>query len=152
MNFQTVELPQKASYNAPDGSEIRLLWDMNGGGLSHCTLPPKRTSFAVTHKTIEEIWYFVQGHGQVWRKLGDQESEVDVEQGICLTIPSKTHFQFRNIGSEPLCFIIAPCRPGRVRKRGSQSRITGRRNDHTLSGDGVELLQYGALRRGVQEG
>ncbi|SRR6266849_8694357 len=111
MNFQTLELPKEANYIAPDGSEIRLLLDMNGGGLSHCTLPPERTSLAVMHKTIEEIWYFIQGRGQVWRKLGDQENEVDTQPGICLTIPPQTHFQFRNTGSEPLCFIIATMPP-----------------------------------------
>jgi len=60
---------------------------------------------------IEEIWYFVQGRGQVWRKQGDHEEVVDVFPGVCLTIPPQTHFQFRNAGEEPLGFIIVTMPP-----------------------------------------
>jgi mannose-6-phosphate isomerase-like protein (cupin superfamily) len=111
INFELKKLPEKPNYQAPDGSEIRLLPNVKGGGLCHCTLPPKRTSLAMVHKTVEEIWYFIQGQGQVWRKLEEQESEVDVQPGICLTIPAGAHFQFRNVGEEPLCFLIATMPP-----------------------------------------
>jgi len=39
MNFDTTKLSIEPSYLAPDGSEIRLLPNVRGGGLSHCTLP-----------------------------------------------------------------------------------------------------------------
>ena len=86
---------------------------MNRGGLAHCTLPPHGISLAVEHRTIEEIWYFIQGHGQVWRKHEDQEEVVDVGPGTCVTIPTGTHFQFSNTGKDPLCFIIATIPPWR---------------------------------------
>jgi mannose-6-phosphate isomerase-like protein (cupin superfamily) len=111
MKLETKQLPSKLDYPAPDGSEIRLLLSMTGGGLCHCTMSPCGTSIAVTHKTVEEIWYFIQGLGQVWRKLRDQEQELDVHPGVCLTIPVGTHFQFRNTCQEPLCFIIATMPP-----------------------------------------
>ena len=104
-------LPEKADEIAPDGSEIRLLPRLNGGGLCHCTLPSKGTSLAVAHKTVEEIWYFLQGKGQVWRKLQEHEEVIDVCPGIGITIPVGTHFQFRNLSEEPLCFIIATVPP-----------------------------------------
>ena len=72
MEFETKQLPQNFDHLAPDGSEIRLLADMKGGGLVHCTLPPHGTSLAFSHKTAEEIWYFIQGQGEVWRKEGDR--------------------------------------------------------------------------------
>ena len=109
--FETKHLPGGYDELAPDKSEIRLLPNMKGGGLAHCTLPPHSISLAVKHKTVEEIWYFIQGHGQVWRKQGDREEIVDVGPGICLTIPPGTHFQFRNTEKEPLCFIIATMPP-----------------------------------------
>ena len=84
---------------------------MKGGGLAHCTLPPHGISLAVKHKTIGEIWYFIKGRGQVWRKQGDREEVVDVGPGTYLTIPTGTHFQFRNTGKDPLCFIIATMPP-----------------------------------------
>ncbi|MCX9012793.1 MAG: cupin domain-containing protein [Candidatus Methanoperedens sp.] len=109
--FETKQLPEKYDYLAPDGSEIRLLPEMKGDGLSHCTLPRGGISQAVTHKTVEDIWYFIKGKGKVWRKQGGREKVVDVGPGICLTIPTGTHFQFRNTGQEPLRFIIATMPP-----------------------------------------
>jgi quercetin dioxygenase-like cupin family protein len=70
MEFETKRLPEKADYLAPDGSEIRLLPTMNGGGLAHCTLPPGGVSKPVYHRTVEEIWYCIKGDGEVWRKQG----------------------------------------------------------------------------------
>ena len=109
--FETKQLQAKLDYKALDGSEIRLLPDVNGGGLSHCTLPLKAVSRAVCHKTVEEIWYFIDGRGEVWRKLGDQEETVEATRGTSLTIPVGTHFQFRNTGDVPLRFIIATMPP-----------------------------------------
>lgn len=107
----TQNLSENYDYLAPDQSEIRLLPDVNGGGLAHCTLPAGGVSLAVVHKTVEEIWYFLSGQGQVWRKQDTQEEVVDVSTGVCLTIPVGTRFQFRNTGSEPLCFLIATMPP-----------------------------------------
>ena len=96
---------------APDGSQIRPLPEVSRGGLSHCTLPPGAVSMAVRHATIEEIWYFIAGSGQVWRRREAFEECVDVEPGTCLAIPTGTHFQFRNSGHEPLEFVIATMPP-----------------------------------------
>jgi mannose-6-phosphate isomerase-like protein (cupin superfamily) len=63
------------------------------------------------HQTIGEIWYCIQGQGEVWLKQGDQERQEAVYPGICFTIPEGVHFQVRNIGSEPLCFIITTMPP-----------------------------------------
>jgi mannose-6-phosphate isomerase-like protein (cupin superfamily) len=132
--LETGRLPDKYDHLAPDTSEIRILAYMKdgemhlppedhgarvpllmkGGLLGHCTFLPRKTSFAVMHQTVQEIWYFVQGKGQVWRKQGDtEETVVDVEPGTTLTIPTKAHFQFRNVGGddEPLCFLIQTIPP-----------------------------------------
>ena len=108
--MQMQQLPE-AYELAPDQSQIRPLLSTQRGSVAHCTLPPRGISLAVRHKTIEEIWYFLQGQGQVWRKQGDREDIVEVGPGICLTIPTGTHFQFRNTGEEPLCFLIATMPP-----------------------------------------
>jgi mannose-6-phosphate isomerase-like protein (cupin superfamily) len=117
--MKTKTLPSERSYPAPDGSEIRLLLDLEGnkGGLAHCVLPAGGVSVPQRHKTVGEIWYFVQGLGQVWRKSAGEEQEgrvVDVAPGQCLTIEPGEHFQFRNTGAEPLTLIIAtiPSWPG----------------------------------------
>lgn len=103
--FSTKRLPVAPDAVAPDGSDVRILLGLDGGGVAHFELPPGETSVAVAHRTVEEIWYFLAGQGQVWRKLGDQEEVVDVRPGLSLTIPTGTHFQFCNVGDEPLQFI-----------------------------------------------
>ncbi len=73
--------------------------------MAHFELAPGKTSKAVTHRTIEEIWYFVSGRGQMWRKLDIQDAVIDVYPGVSLTIPLGTHFQFRSFGYEPLAAV-----------------------------------------------
>jgi mannose-6-phosphate isomerase-like protein (cupin superfamily) len=69
--LSTRPIPAVVDHRAPDGSLIRALLALRGGGLAHCTLPPGGVSSAVVHKTVEEIWYCLSGLGQVWRKLGE---------------------------------------------------------------------------------
>lgn len=104
-------LSKKYDYLAPDGSEIRLLLGLQGGGLCHCTLPEGKVSSAVYHKTVEEIWYFLSGEGEVWRRQGDKEKTVSVRTGKSVSIPVGTAFQFRNTGKGPLCFMIVTMPP-----------------------------------------
>jgi mannose-6-phosphate isomerase-like protein (cupin superfamily) len=69
-------------------------------------LAPGETSVAVHHRTVEEIWYFLKGHGEMWRQAGNGEpSVVIVEPGVCISLPLGTHFQFRSDGSEALTAI-----------------------------------------------
>ncbi len=108
--FKTKHLQDEFEF-APDGSEIRPLIELGGSSFAHCTLQPRRTSFAVSHRTIDEIWYFIGGEGEVWRRQGGREEVVEVGAGACLTIPQGTHFQFRNTGGEPLRFLIVTMPP-----------------------------------------
>ena len=104
--MQTKQLPEGFDTLAPDGSEIRILVSLAGASMAHCSLPPGRTSLAVAHRTVEEVWYFLRGRGEVWRKLGEREETVEVSSGSSLTIPLGTHFQFRNTGATPLKFVL----------------------------------------------
>ena len=109
--MDTIPLASELTVLAPDGSEIRELVAVSGGSMVHCTLPSGATSAAVTHRTVEEVWYILQGRGQVWRKSESAESVVDVYPGVSLNITVGTHFQFRNTGDEPLCIIIVTIPP-----------------------------------------
>lgn len=104
-DFATKPLPKDPDAIAPDGSEVRLLLELARGGVAHFELGPGQTSKAVVHQTVEEIWYFLSGRGQMWRQQSDQASVVDVDAGVCLTIPLGTQFQFRSFGEEPLAAI-----------------------------------------------
>ena len=133
MTMQTKHLPEAHDALAPDGSEIRVLAATASGSMAHCSLPPGQTSVAVAHRTVEEVWYFLAGQGQVWRKLGEREEVVDVSLGTSLAIPLGTHFQFRNTGDAPLEFVLAtiPPWPG----DGEAYRVPGRwpTDDRSLS-------------------
>ncbi len=96
---------------APDGSEIRLLHSLSGVSVVHCRLPAGAVTVPVRHRTVEEVWFFLAGAGQVWRKQGEREQVLDVAPGQSLTIPLGTDFQFRNTGDVPLEFIIATTPP-----------------------------------------
>ena len=102
MKFETKSLPDAADITAPDGSNVRLLLSLRGGSMAHFELAPLGVSRAVAHKSVEEIWYFLDGEGEMWRKLDGYEEIVDVSQGVCITIPVGTHFQFRSLGKSSL--------------------------------------------------
>jgi mannose-6-phosphate isomerase-like protein (cupin superfamily) len=123
MSFGTTRLPVSPDAVAPDGSDVRVLLGLRGGGLAHFELAPGQTSIAVTHRTVDEIWFFLAGRGEMWRKLGGHEAVVPVAPGVCLTIPLGTHFQFRSSGDEPLAAIgvTMPPWPG----EGEASEVPG---------------------------
>jgi mannose-6-phosphate isomerase-like protein (cupin superfamily) len=101
--MQTQRLPAEPDAIAPDGSEVRILVRLDGGSLAHFSLAPGRVSRAVRHRTVEELWYFVGGRGEMWRRTAaGHESVVAVEAGVSLDIPLGTSFQFRSTGAEPL--------------------------------------------------
>ena len=113
-SFHTTRLPAAPDVIAPDGSDVRILLALPRGSMAHFELAAGRTSAPVAHRTVEEIWYFLRGRGEMWRKLHGQEEIVAVAPGVCLTIPVGTHFQFRSLGPEPLAAlgITMPPWPG----------------------------------------
>lgn len=109
--FATKRLPAVRDVVAPDGSDVRVLLSLRGGSMAHFALAPGQTSRAVTHRTVEEIWFFLSGRGEMWRQQGEHEEIVSVEPGVCLTIPLGTRFQFRSLGEEPLTAVAVTMPP-----------------------------------------
>ena len=109
--FDTKRLPVVRDAVAPDQSDVRILLGLAGGGMAHFELAPGATSVAVAHRTVEEIWFFLRGRGEMWRKQGEREEVVPVDAGVCLTIPLGTHFQFRSFGHEPLAALAVTMPP-----------------------------------------
>ena len=100
--FETKQLSHDRDVVAPDGSDVRILLGLKGGGMAHFELVPGKTSRAVTHRTVEEIWFFIAGQGEMWRQQEGVAETVEVYPGVCLSIPLGTHFQFRCTGQDPL--------------------------------------------------
>ena len=64
----------------------------------------------VRHRTVEEVWYFLTGTGEVWI-FGKTRR---VTEGSTVVIPTGVPFQFRTLGDEPLRFLCftSPPWPG----------------------------------------
>lgn len=104
---------------APDGSEIRLLIGTRElatrASLCEVTLSAGQVSRPIWHRRVEEIWYVLEGQGEVWRcPSGINEGDVAtvaVGPGDALTIPTGWRFQFRASTDAPLrflCFTTPP--------------------------------------------
>jgi mannose-6-phosphate isomerase-like protein (cupin superfamily) len=93
----TRTLENAPEVTAPDGSTVRPLCQITGlGSFAHFQLEAGETSTAVSHRTVQEIWYVVGGAGCIWRQQeGDEPTTVELASGVCLTIPVGTTFLFR---------------------------------------------------------
>jgi mannose-6-phosphate isomerase-like protein (cupin superfamily) len=109
--FETKQLGLNYDVIAPDGSEIRLLPELTGGSMAHCQLPVGAVTKAVSHRTVEELWYVLEGRGEIWRKQGSKEEITRLKAGVSISIPQGTIFQFRNIGDLPLQIILVTMPP-----------------------------------------
>ncbi len=110
-DFESRKLPAAPDVAAPDGSDVRILLGLTGGGMAHFELAPGAVAKAVTHRTVEEIWYIVAGQGEMWRAQDGREEVTALEPGLCLTIPLGTRFQFRATGDEPLAAVAITMPP-----------------------------------------
>lgn len=109
--YDTTRLPVNRTTVAPDGCDVRVLLALPRGSMAHFSLAPGTTSAAVTHRTVEEIWFFLSGRGEMWRTQAGREEITRVEPGACLTIPLGTHFQLRALGAEPLAAVAVTMPP-----------------------------------------
>ena len=93
---------------APDGSDIHFrVVDAERASLVEVVLGPGHTSRPVRHRTVEEIWYFLSGSGEVWVQSpdGTMEETRTVAPGEVVVIPTGSAFQFRAAGAEELRFL-----------------------------------------------
>ena len=90
---------------------MRPLLSLSGGSMAHFQLAAGKTSIAVAHRSVEEIWFVTGGRGEMWRKQADAEEVIALAPGVCLTIPLGTAFQFRSSGPEPLRIVAITMPP-----------------------------------------
>ena len=102
MNKITRTLPEAYDVLAPDGSEVRILVSALRGSMAHFTLQPGQVSKAVAHHSVEEVWYVLEGEGEMWRKSQHDETITPLHAGVSLVIAVGTHFQFRCTSKAPL--------------------------------------------------
>ena len=78
-------------------------------------LPAGQVSRPVRHRQVEEVWYILEGHGQVWRCPPGTEpgsvSPSSVRQGDALVIPTAWSFQFSAAPDAALRFLCVTIPP-----------------------------------------
>ena len=101
----------------------------------HSTVKPGQINQATVHKTVDEIWFVLEGRGEIWRRQDGVEQLVELVAGMAIDIPAGTAFQYRNTGEHPLKFICVtmPPWPGA---------------DEAVYVDGIWTATIGASRRG----
>jgi mannose-6-phosphate isomerase-like protein (cupin superfamily) len=109
--FRTTALSERASEPAPDGSDVRPLLRTARGSMIHFELAAGRTSAAVRHRTVDEIWYVLHGRGELWRRDRGGEELVALAPGVCVTLPAGTEFQFRSVGDDALAVVAVTMPP-----------------------------------------
>jgi mannose-6-phosphate isomerase-like protein (cupin superfamily) len=104
---------------APDGSEIRLLVTAAHGAtrasLCEVRLGPGAVSRPISHRSVEEIWYVLEGQGKIWcSPLDARAAPVELTPGDCVVIPRGWQFQFSAGPSGELRFLCytSPPWPG----------------------------------------
>jgi mannose-6-phosphate isomerase-like protein (cupin superfamily) len=95
VDFADRRLPADPDVIAPDGSEVRILASVAGGSSAEFRLGPGEVSIAMRHRSVDEIWFVLEGSGELWRRGDADESVVALDPGVSLTIPCGTQFQFR---------------------------------------------------------
>ncbi|HYN62362.1 MAG TPA: hypothetical protein VET87_22905, partial [Rubrivivax sp.] len=62
-SFGTLPLVQAVMTVAPDGARVHVLLGLRGGTMAVFELAPGQVSAAVTHRSVEELWFVISGHG-----------------------------------------------------------------------------------------
>lgn len=100
--YDTARVEEAREEYAPDGSRVRPLLSLEAGSMAQFQLDPGQVSRAVRHRSVAEIWLVLSGRGLMWRQQDDQQGIVQLEPGVCVSVPVGTAFQFRCEGSEQL--------------------------------------------------
>jgi len=103
--MKTTSFPEQPDAKSPAGALIRYLMDSKTGNMIHSTVPPFQINKATIHKTVNEFWYILEGHGEIWRDDGIESCVTNLVPGISIDIPTGTAFQYRNVSEKNLTFI-----------------------------------------------
>ncbi len=93
--FQTISIGAAGSETAPDGSNVRPLLRFPTGSMARFEFSSGQVSHAVRHPDLDELWYVIDGCGELWRQQGGASSIESLGPGTCISIPRNTEFQCR---------------------------------------------------------
>ena len=109
--MRIVNLRTAAVLNTPHGSEIRPLVDRTTSEITQCSLaeealPPGRAVTPHFHRETEEIYYVLEGRGEM--TVGDETSPVG--PGDAVYIPRGARHTLMNTGEVPMRIVLV-CGP-----------------------------------------
>jgi mannose-6-phosphate isomerase-like protein (cupin superfamily) len=109
--MKTIVVPEKPDARSPAGAEVRLLAGGPSGNMMHGTVPPNQINRATVHATVSELWFVLEGHGEIWRDNGLTSEVTALVPGTSIDIPVGTAFQYRNVSDRDLKFICVTMPP-----------------------------------------
>jgi mannose-6-phosphate isomerase-like protein (cupin superfamily) len=109
--MKTKLLPDEPDAKSPAGADIRFMMASQTGNMIHSTVPPRQVNRATVHTTVNEFWYVLEGHGEIWRDDRTGSGITALVPGTAIDIPVGTSFQYRNVGDEDLKFICVSMPP-----------------------------------------
>ena len=109
--MRTTLLTENPDAKSPAGADIRFLMDSETGNMIHSTVPPQQINKATIHATVNEFWYVLEGHGEIWRDNGEESHVTTLVPGTSINIPAGTAFQYRNVSDVDLKFICITMPP-----------------------------------------
>ena len=110
MDPDTVTLPQEPDVTAPDGMEVRVLVRTERGSMAHFLLAAGETAVAVRHREVEEVWFTLSGHGEMWRD-GRADAVTPLGPGVAIRILPGIAFQLRSLGPGPFAAVAVTMPP-----------------------------------------
>ena len=96
---------------APDGLEVRLLMELEGASMASVTVPPHGVGKAAMHRTVDEMWHFISGEGEIWLADAERADVISARPGTSVSLPLGTRFQARNLGAQPLTAVVVTVPP-----------------------------------------
>ena len=96
--MKTTILPEHPDAKSPAGADIRFVMACEAGNMIHSTVPPQQVNRATMHATVSELWFVLEGRGEIWRADGDESCVAALMPGTSVDIPVGTAFQYRNTG------------------------------------------------------
>lgn len=79
--------------------------------LAHHLIPAGTASSATQNRTVEALWYVIEGNGQIWRARDAEEVVDGLAEGDSIRIPAATSFQFRAAKEADLKLLMSSAPP-----------------------------------------
>lgn len=109
--MKTTMLPDRPDATSPAGAAIRYLVAGERGNMIQSTVPPHQVNRATVHATVSELWFVLEGQGEIWRDDGTESCVTPLVPGTSIDIPVGTTFQYRNVSDADLTFICVAMPP-----------------------------------------